>query len=85
MSVLLGAGGTAAGLWLRTLGCGPDGFWFALSGQALVSVATLFIVSSTPPRMAAVWFPPHQVATAVGSALLVIMVSQSLLYFKTYI
>ena len=73
MSVLVGAFGTAAGLWIKTLGCRPDGFWIALTGQALVSVATNFVVSSAPPRMAAVWFPPHQVATAVGSAMLVIM------------
>lgn len=74
VSVLLGAGLTAAGLWLKTLGCGEDGFALAMAGQALVSVATLFVVSSAPPRMAAVWFPAHQVASAVGAAYLVIMV-----------
>lgn len=73
VSVLVGAAGTAAGLWLKTLGCGTDGYWLSLAGQGLVSVATLFVVSSAPPRMAAVWFPPHQVASAVGAAYLVIM------------
>lgn len=80
VSVLVGAAGTAAGLWLKTLGCGTDGYWLSLAGQGLVSVATLFVVSSAPPRMAAVWFPPHQVASAVGAAYLVIMVS---LCFRT--
>lgn len=73
VSVLVGSAGTAAGLWLKTLGCGRDGFWLSLAGQGLVSVATLFVVSTAPPRMAAVWFPPQQVASAVGSAYLVIM------------
>ncbi|XP_026282167.1 uncharacterized MFS-type transporter C09D4.1 [Frankliniella occidentalis] len=73
VSVLVGAAGTAAGIWLKTLGCRADGYWLAMSGQALVAIATLFVVSSAPTRMAAVWFPPSEVSGAVGGSYLVIM------------
>ncbi|KAK3920358.1 putative MFS-type transporter, partial [Frankliniella fusca] len=73
VSVIVGAAGTAAGIWLKTVGCRADGYWLAMSGQALVAVATLFVVSSAPTRMAAVWFPPGEVAGAVGGSYLVIM------------
>ncbi|XP_034231094.1 uncharacterized MFS-type transporter C09D4.1-like [Thrips palmi] len=67
-SVLLGALLTAAGLWLRVLGCWPEHWWAVLAGHAIVSIATNFLVSA-PPRVAAVWFPANEVSSAVGASI----------------
>ncbi|XP_026277163.1 uncharacterized MFS-type transporter C09D4.1-like [Frankliniella occidentalis] len=67
-SVLVGAVGTALGMWLKVAGCWPDYFWVSLMGQAVVSASTNFVINS-PARFAAVWFPDNEVSMALGAAL----------------
>ncbi|XP_063227089.1 uncharacterized MFS-type transporter C09D4.1-like [Bacillus rossius redtenbacheri] len=62
-SLLLGAAGTALGAWLKVLGTARDHFWVVLAGQTVVASSQVFILS-VPPRLAAVWFPAHQVSSA---------------------
>lgn len=66
--VLVGAVGTAAGMWLKVAGCWQSGYWTTLLGQAVVSASTNFVIGA-PARFAAVWFPAHEVSTAVGTAI----------------
>ncbi|GLH12740.1 Uncharacterized protein GBIM_17435, partial [Gryllus bimaculatus] len=63
VAVALGAGLTALGGWLKALGSWPDRFAVAFAGQALVGAAQMFTLGA-PARLAALWFPPGQVATA---------------------
>ncbi|XP_034255016.1 feline leukemia virus subgroup C receptor-related protein 2-like [Thrips palmi] len=67
-NLLIGAGGTALGMWLKVAGCWQGGYWITLLGQVVVSASTNFVISS-PARFAAVWFPANEVSTALGAGL----------------
>lgn len=62
-SILLGSLGTSLGAGVKCFACQPDRFYLLMSGQTLVAVSQLFVLS-VPPRLASVWFPDEQVALA---------------------
>uniref|UniRef100_A0A8C6RLF2 Solute carrier family 49 member 3 n=3 Tax=Nannospalax galili TaxID=1026970 RepID=A0A8C6RLF2_NANGA len=66
-ATILGAWLNFAGSMLRALPCItvriPNPFAFLMSGQTLCAVAQTLVVSS-PAKLAALWFPEHQRATA---------------------
>lgn len=67
-AVVLGTLGTAFGSFVKWyLGSAPGmrSFWWMMSGQTIVALSQLYIIS-IPPLLAAVWFPDHQVSTATG-------------------
>uniref|UniRef100_A0A6G1SHQ3 Putative MFS-type transporter C09D4.1 n=1 Tax=Aceria tosichella TaxID=561515 RepID=A0A6G1SHQ3_9ACAR len=62
-SILLGSLGTTLGSFIKCFSCQPGRFGLLMSGQTLVAVSQLFVLS-VPPRLASVWFPDHQVSLA---------------------
>jgi FLVCR family MFS transporter 7 len=67
LQTILGAWLNFAGSMLRFLPCVvvrvPDPFAFFMSGQSLCALAQTLVVFS-PAKLAALWFPEHQRATA---------------------
>jgi MFS transporter, FLVCR family, feline leukemia virus subgroup C receptor-related protein len=63
IAAILGCLGTCLGAWIKVLGVGPDLFWLAFIGQAIVAASQVFILS-LPTKLAAVWFGPNQVSSA---------------------
>ncbi len=55
------------GTWVRVifLTSSPTGFAWQFVGEALISVAAPFLLG-TPPRLAMMWFPERERATAMG-------------------
>jgi FLVCR family MFS transporter 7 len=55
------------GPWVQVcfLSPSPSGFAWIFVGQAFISTAGPFILG-TPPRLAVMWFPEHERATAMG-------------------
>lgn len=66
-SILIGSLGTTIGSIIKCFCCHQSAFYLLLSGQTLVAISQLFVLS-VPPRLASVWFPDNQVslATACG-------------------
>lgn len=62
-SILLGSLGTTLGSLIKCFCCQPNRFTLLMFGQTLVAASQLFVLS-VPPRLAAVWFPDHQVSLA---------------------
>ncbi|XP_071791364.1 choline/ethanolamine transporter flvcr2a-like isoform X1 [Asterias amurensis] len=60
---VLGASLNCAGAWLRYAGATPDTFFLAFLGQAVCSVAQVFILGM-PAHVAATWFGAKEVSTA---------------------
>lgn len=63
--MLIGAGLTCMGSWIKLGSVDPDRFWVGFLGQIVLSFGQVFILS-LPSGVAAVWFPLHQQATAAG-------------------
>jgi len=68
-AVLIGSFGTAVGSIMKCFSCYEDGIYSLFIGQTLVSLSEQFIFS-IPSRLASVWFPDHQVSSAVSICLL---------------
>lgn len=66
-SILIGSLGTSIGSIIKCFCCNQNAFYLLLSGQTIVAISQLFVLS-VPPRLASVWFPDNQVslATACG-------------------
>lgn len=66
-AILLGSIGTTLGSFVKLFSCQPDRFYLLMTGQTIVAISQLFVLS-VPPRLASVWFPDDQVslATACG-------------------
>ncbi|XP_050519850.1 feline leukemia virus subgroup C receptor-related protein 2-like [Daktulosphaira vitifoliae] len=62
-TMLIGAGGTVLGAWLKVYSAEPDKFLITLLGQGLIACSQAFILS-LPSRLAAVWFGASEVSTA---------------------
>ncbi len=60
---VLGASLNCAGAWLRYAGATPETFFLAFLGQAVCSVAQVFILGM-PAHVAATWFGAKEVSTA---------------------
>lgn len=70
-AVLLGSFGTALGSIVKCFCCQQTmtGVYLLFAGQILVSLSEQFIFS-VPSRLASVWFPDHQVSSAVAMTVL---------------
>lgn len=70
-AVLLGSFGTALGAIVKCFCCQQTraGIYLLFAGQILVSLSEQFIFS-VPSRLASVWFPDHQVSSAVAMTVL---------------
>lgn len=62
-SILLGSLGTSLGSLIKCFCCRQGRFGLLMFGQTIVAISQLFVLS-VPPRLAAVWFPDHQVSLA---------------------
>ncbi|XP_046662119.1 feline leukemia virus subgroup C receptor-related protein 2-like isoform X2 [Homalodisca vitripennis] len=63
VSVILGAAMMCVGAWIKVWTAQPDQFALTFLGQLIVGVAQMFTLG-VPARLAAIWFPQHQVSTA---------------------
>ncbi|XP_054257030.1 uncharacterized MFS-type transporter C09D4.1-like isoform X2 [Macrosteles quadrilineatus] len=63
VAVILGALLMCVGAWIKVFSAQPDRFALTFLGQTMVGVAQMFTLG-VPSRLAAVWFPAHQVSTA---------------------
>ncbi|XP_014279034.2 heme transporter FLVCR2 isoform X2 [Halyomorpha halys] len=61
--VLIGAGGTCLGAWIKVLSLSPNLFYVGFIGQTIVGLSQVFVLS-VPARLAAVWFGSNQVSSA---------------------
>lgn len=70
-AVLLGSGGTALGAVIKCFCCRTDSVGIALMfvGQTVVSLSEQLIFS-VPSRLISVWFPDHQVSSAMAITVL---------------
>ena len=62
---VLGTALNALGAWLKCAAVDPSRFSLLMAAQTICGIAQIFIVS-LPPRLAAVWFGPNEVSTAVA-------------------
>lgn len=51
------------GAWLKVYTAAPNRFGLTFLAQSIVGAAQMFTLG-VPPRLAAIWFPQHQVSTA---------------------
>ncbi|XP_031344314.1 uncharacterized MFS-type transporter C09D4.1-like [Photinus pyralis] len=65
INMILAALSTCVGAWIKVGSISPDRYWVIVLGQAVVAIAC---VSSLiiPPKVAAAWFPLHELSTAGG-------------------
>lgn len=69
-AVLVGSFGTALGSLVKCFCCNPHyGIYLLTLGQIMVSLSEQFIFA-VPSRLASVWFPDHQVSSAVAMTVL---------------
>lgn len=68
-AVLAASFGTACGSIVKCYSCHSEGIWLLMLGQVLVSLSEQLIFS-VPSRLASVWFPDHQVSSAVALSIL---------------
>lgn len=69
LTALLGSGLNCLGAWVKCGSVQQHLFWVTMLGQALCSVAQVFILG-LPSRIASVWFGPKEVSTACATAVL---------------
>lgn len=60
MAALIGGLGTTLGVAIKVFSINPSLFSVVLVGQAIGSVAQVFVLC-LPSKIAAVWFPPNEV------------------------
>ena len=60
---LLGSGINAIGTLVKCFAIHPDYFWLAFIGQTISACAQCLILE-LPPKIAAIWFPTSEIATA---------------------
>lgn len=73
-ALIVAAGLTSLGSWVKVGSVGRDRFWVTMVGQVLVAVGQVFMLF-LPPRLASVWFGPHQVSLACSMGFIGILVS----------
>uniref|UniRef100_A0A1Y1KZH3 Uncharacterized protein n=1 Tax=Photinus pyralis TaxID=7054 RepID=A0A1Y1KZH3_PHOPY len=75
INMILAALSTCVGAWIKVGSISPDRYWVILLGQAVVAIAC---VSSLiiPPKVAAAWFPLHELSTAGGIGIAGVQVCQ---------
>ncbi|KAF2888720.1 hypothetical protein ILUMI_17453 [Ignelater luminosus] len=61
--------GTCVGSWIKVASVSPDRYWVVLLGQGVVGIFEVFLLG-VPPKLAAVWFGPHEVSTACSIGVL---------------
>lgn len=61
--------GTCVGSWIKVASVSPDRYWVVLFGQGIVGIFEVFLLG-VPPKLAAVWFGPHEVSTACSIGVL---------------
>ena len=62
---LIGSGMNAAGSLIKCFGISQSLWWLVFTGQTLSACAQCFILE-LPPKIAALWFPASQLATATS-------------------
>lgn len=65
VAVNLGAFLLAVGSWVKVFSAQRNRFDVAFTGQTIVGVSQMFTLGA-PAKLAAVWFPHHQVSTATA-------------------
>lgn len=73
-ALIVAAGLTSLGSWVKVGSVGRDRFWVTMSGQVVVAVGQVFMLF-LPPRLASVWFGPDQVSLACSLGFIGILVS----------
>ncbi|XP_044729456.1 uncharacterized MFS-type transporter C09D4.1-like [Chrysoperla carnea] len=61
--LLVAASGNFIGSWLKVFSATPNGFYIGLTGQTILAVSQLFILS-LPAKLAGIWFDASQMSTA---------------------
>ncbi|KYN30096.1 PREDICTED: feline leukemia virus subgroup C receptor-related protein 2-like [Trachymyrmex cornetzi] len=64
-TIIIGAGLTCLGSWIKTLSIQPDRFYLTFIGHSIVALAQTMVLP-LPGRLAAQWFPPNQLSTATS-------------------
>ena len=62
---LIGSGINAAGSFIKCFGISQSLWWLVFTGQTISACAQCFILE-LPPKIAALWFPASQLATATS-------------------
>ena len=71
--MIVAAGLTSLGSWVKVGSVGRDRFWVTMVGQVVVAVGQVFMLF-LPPRLASVWFGPDQVSLACSMGFIGILV-----------
>lgn len=75
-ALIVAAGLTSLGSWIKVGSVGRDRFWVTMFGQVVVAVGQVFMLF-LPPRLASVWFGPDQVSLACSLGFIGILVGGS--------
>ncbi|KAF2885956.1 hypothetical protein ILUMI_20217, partial [Ignelater luminosus] len=62
-AMLIGMIGTCVGSWIKVGSVSPGRYWLVLLGQGVVGTFGVFLLGVCP-KLAAVWFGPHEVSLA---------------------
>jgi len=65
VAVVLGAFLLSIGSWVKVFSTEPHQFSIGFAGQTIIGISQMFTLGA-PARLAAVWFPHHQVSTATA-------------------
>ncbi|KAB0798373.1 hypothetical protein PPYR_09366 [Photinus pyralis] len=63
VTALIGMGLTCIGSWIKVGAVSPERYYVVLLGQTVIALAQVLIIP-IPPKLAAVWFPSKEVASA---------------------
>lgn len=77
ISVLIGAIGTCVGAWMKVVAVHPNRFWLVLLSQCTVAMFQVLVLP-VPPKLAAVWFGPNEIALACTIAAVALQVREFL-------
>lgn len=75
-ALIVAAGLTSLGSWIKVGSVGRDRFWVTMLGQVVVAVGQVFMLF-LPPRLASVWFGPDQVSLACSLGFIGILIGNA--------
>ncbi|XP_034256207.1 uncharacterized MFS-type transporter C09D4.1-like isoform X2 [Thrips palmi] len=75
-ALIVAAGLTSLGSWVKVGSVGRDRFWVTMTGQVVVAVGQVFMLF-LPPRLASVWFGPDQVSLACSLGFIGILIGNA--------
>ncbi|KAE8751954.1 hypothetical protein FOCC_FOCC001431, partial [Frankliniella occidentalis] len=75
-TLIVAAGLTSLGSWIKVGSVGRDRFWVTMVGQVVVAIGQVFMLF-LPPRLASVWFGPDQVSLACSLGFIGILIGNA--------